>query len=251
MDNVRRNFHQTLEDIRQEMIQMAALVTEGIPRATETLLAGDLREAQRIVEDDDPLDARAVDLEETCYQVLALQQPMAGDLRGIVTAIRMIAEIERSGDLVVNIAKGARRIFGTEIPARLRGRITDMGEEATRLFRIAMDSYIDQDADLAAAIDDLDDRLDGIHRDYVQEIFRAHQEGEVTIEAGIQLALIGRHYERIGDHAVNIGERVRYMVTGWLPEHAGAARDAARRERTGEVAAVPSPVTDETDGETP
>ncbi len=228
MDNVRKSFHQTLEEIRKEMMQMAALVTEGIPRGTEALLAGDLAEAQAIIEGDDPLDAAAVELEERCYQQLALQQPMAGDLRSIVTAIRMIAEIERSGDLVVNIAKGSRRIFGTEISARLRGLIGQMGEEATRLFRLAMDSYIDEDAGVAAALDDLDDRLDSIHRDYIQEIFLVHNAGDLSVQAAVQLALIGRYYERIGDHAVNIGERVRYMVTGWLPEHTGAARNAAR-----------------------
>ena len=206
---------------------MAAMVTEGIPRATEVLLVGDLADAQRIIEGDDPLDARAVDLEERCYQQLALQQPMAGDLRSLVTAIRMISEIERSGDLVVNIAKGARRLFGTELTARLRGHIGNMGEEATRLFRLAMDSYVDLDAGMAAALDDLDDRLDTIHGDYIQEIFIAHNAGEIEIQGAVQLALIGRYYERIGDHAVNIGERVRYMVTGWLPEHAGAARVAA------------------------
>ncbi|HEX2577802.1 MAG TPA: phosphate signaling complex protein PhoU [Aquihabitans sp.] len=230
MDNVRKTFHHTLEEIRQEMVQMAALVTEGIPRATETLLAGDLGDAQAIIEGDDPLDAAAVELEERCYQQLALQQPMAGDLRSLVTAIRMIAEIERSGDLVVNIAKGSRRIFGTELSARLRGLIGQMGEEATRLFRLAMDSYIDEDAGVAAALDDLDDRLDAIHRDYIQEIFLVHNSGTLSVQAAVQLALIGRYYERIGDHAVNIGERVRYMVTGWLPEHTGAARNAARNE---------------------
>lgn len=227
MENARKSFHLTLEEIRQEMVQMAAMVTEGIPRATEVLLVGDLADAQRIIEGDDPLDARAVDLEERCYQQLALQQPMAGDLRSLVTAIRMISEIERSGDLVVNIAKGARRLFGTELTARLRGHIGHMGEEATRLFRLAMDSYVDLDAGMAAALDDLDDRLDTIHGDYIQEIFIAHNAGEIEIQGAVQLALIGRYYERIGDHAVNIGERVRYMVTGWLPEHAGAARVAA------------------------
>lgn len=236
MDTVRKNFHETLDGIRQEMVEMAALVTEGIPRATETLLAGDLTEAQRIIEDDDPLDAKAIDLEERCYQQLALQQPMAGDLRSIVAAIRMISEIERSGDLVVNIAKGSRRIFGTELPARLRGLISQMGEESTRLFRMAMDAYIDEDAAMAAALDDLDDRLDTIHGDYIQEIFLAHNAGELQVQGAVQLALIGRYYERIGDHAVNIGERVRYMVTGWLPEQTGAARAAARQ---GSVAAVP------------
>ncbi|MEZ5183429.1 MAG: phosphate signaling complex protein PhoU [Acidimicrobiales bacterium] len=224
---MRKSFTQTLDEIRLDMVQIAALVTEGIPRATEVLLAGDLTEAQKIIEGDDPLDALAVELEERCYQQLALQQPMAGDLRHIVTAIRMVSEIERSGDLVVNIAKGSRRIFGTELPARLRGLIDQMGEEATRLFRLAIDAYMDEDAAMAAALDDLDDRLDAIHRDYVQEIFLVHNTGELQVQGAVQLALIGRYYERIGDHAVNIGERVRYMVTGWLPEHTGAARAAA------------------------
>lgn len=226
-DNVRKSFQQTLEEIRQEMVQLAAMVTEGIPRATEVLLDMDLAGAQEIIEGDDPLDDRALELEERCYQQLALQQPMAGDLRHIVTAIRMVSEIERSGDLVVNIAKGARRILGTELSARLRGLISQMGEEATLLFRLAIDAYMDEDASLAAALDDLDDRLDAIHRDYVQEIFLAHHDGELKVEGAVQLALIGRYYERIGDHAVNIGERVRYMVTGWLPEHTGTARAQA------------------------
>ena len=227
MTEVRKSFHQSLEEIRSEMVQMAAMVTEGIPRATAAMLDGDMATAQEIVDGDDPLDAKAIELEETCYQLLALQQPMAGDLRGIITAIRMISEIERSGDLVVNIAKGSRRIFGTELSARLRGLIDQMGEEATRLFRYSIDSYVDEDEAMAAAIDDLDDRLDNIHRDYIQEIFVAHNDGALPVQAAVQLALIGR-YERIGDHAVNIGERVRYMVTGWLPEHTGAARNAAR-----------------------
>ncbi len=230
MENVRKSFHQSLDEIRHEMVQMAAMVTEGIPRATEAMLAGDMTEAQSIIDSDDPLDAKAVELEETCYQQLALQQPMAGDLRSIVTALRMVAEIERSGDLVVNIAKGSRRIFGTELPSRLRGLIGQMGEEATRLFRLSIDSYIDGDAGVAAALDDLDDRLDSIHREYIQEIFLVHNAGDLNVQAAVQLALIGRYYERIGDHAVNIGERVRYMVTGWLPEHTGAARNAARHD---------------------
>lgn len=227
MDEIRKSFHQTLDEIRADIVQMAALVTEGIPRATEAMLQGDMATAQEIVDGDDPLDAKALELEELCYQQLALQQPMATDLRAIVTAVRMIAEIERSGDLVVNIGKASRRLFGVPLSARLRGLLSQMGEEATRLFRLAIDSYVDGDEGMAAALDDLDDRLDSLQKEFVQEIFLWHNEGEIQVQAAVQLALIARYYERIGDHAVNIGERVRYMITGWLPEQTGAARLAA------------------------
>lgn len=227
----RRTYHQQLDGIRADIVHMAAMVTEGIPRATQVLLDNDLGGAQEIIDGDDPLDALSLETEEQCYAVFALQQPMAGDLRGLITAVRMISEIERSGDLVVNIAKGARRIYGTEYPPRIRGLIGHMGDEAARLFRLAIDSYADGDAAMAAALDDLDDRLDSLHQDYIAEIFEASQDGAFEVQAAVQLALIGRYYERIGDHAVNIGERVRYMVTGWLPEQTGAAREAVRRSR--------------------
>lgn len=226
--DTRRTFHQRLEEIRDEIVRMAALVTEGIPRGTAVLLDNDLAGAQAIIDGDDPLDKLALDTEEACYQNLALQQPMASDLRGLVTAIRMISEIERSGDLVVNIAKGARRIYGIEYTPRLRGFLGQMGDEAARLFRLSIDAYVEGDAPMAAALDDLDDRLDHLHREFIQEIFEAHGAGAFEVQAAVQLALIGRYYERIGDHAVNIGERVRYMVTGWLPEQTGAAREAVR-----------------------
>ncbi len=227
---IRRTYHQRLDEIQGDIVKMAALVTEGVPRATQVLLDHDLGGAQDIIDADDPLDALAVETEERCYTVFALQQPMASDLRGLITAVRMVAEIERSGDLVVNIAKGARRIYGTEYTPRLRGLITRMGEESARLFRLSIDAYADGDAAMAAALDDLDDRLDEMHRDYIAEIFEASSAGAFEVQAAVQLALIGRYYERIGDHAVNIGERVRYMVTGWLPEQTGAAREAVRRQ---------------------
>jgi phosphate transport system protein len=153
---------------------------------------------------------------------------MASDLRGIVTAIRLTSEIERSGDLMVNVAKGMRRIYPVEFDPRVRGLIERMSEEAVRLYKMAIDAYVEQDASLAAALDDMDDKLDAIHKDYIESIFESHHASNLPLEAAVQLALIGRYYERIGDHAVNIGTRVEYMVTGWLPEHSGAARHQAK-----------------------
>jgi phosphate transport system protein len=216
------------------------MVTEFILR-TEVLLANDLRGAQALIEADDAVDALALDVEDHCYQVLALQQPMAGDLRALVTAIRLVSEIERSGDLMINVAKGARRLYGADFDPKLRGLIEQMSEEATRLFRLAIDAYAEGNAGLAAALDDIDDRLDDLHVDYIESIFESHRQGGLDLEAGVQLALIGRYYERIGDHAVNIGSRVQYMVTGWLPEHSGAARVQARAQADADAAADAAP----------
>lgn len=231
--DIRKGFHSDLDAIRADTVRLAAMVTERIPWGTEILLGGDLAAAQTLIDADDDLDVLSVELEERCYQNLVLQAPMAGDLRTIVTCLRLVSELERSGDLMVNVAKAMRRLYGTEIDPKLRGLISRMGEEAQRLMRMAIDSFAEGDEGKAAALDDMDDRLDQLHKEYIQAIFESHRAGGADLEAGVQLALVGRYYERIGDHAVNIGERVRYMVSGWLPEHTGAARAAARGDQPG------------------
>jgi phosphate transport system protein len=217
--DTRKTFHGQLDDIREQLVRLGALATELIPRGTEMLLNLDLREAQAIIDEDDEIDLLALDIEERCYRLLALQQPMAVDLRALVTAIRLASEIERSADLMVNVAKAVRRLYGMEHDPRVRGLLQRMGEEAHRLFRLAIDSYVDADEPLAAALDDMDDGLDTTHREFISQILESCRAGTIEVEAAVQLALIGRYYERIGDHAVNMGERVRYLVTGWLPEH--------------------------------
>lgn len=227
MVDVRRNFHHDLDMVRDDIVRLAGMTTEALGRATQVLLDADLKLADEVVTHDDVIDSLALELEERCYQLLALQQPMATDLRALVTAIRMIAEIERSGDLAVNITKAARRMYGVELNPKLRGLVERLGDESSRLFRLAIDAYVDRDDSLAAALDDMDDAVDALHREYIAAIFETHGSGFTGLQPAVQLALVGRYYERIADHAVNIGERVRYMVTGWLPEHTGAARLAA------------------------
>lgn len=227
MTESRSAFHQQLDGIQRDLIRAAARVTELIGRGTQALLDLDVGAIDAIIESDDETDAITVDVEERCFTLLARQQPMAGDMRAIVTAIRLTAEIERSGDLMVNVGKATRRLQGSAIPPRLRGLLQAMAGEASQLFRVAMDAYAEADDTLAASLNGLDDRLDQIHRDYIQVILEQHADMH-DIQAAVQLALVGRYYERIGDHAVNIGHRVQYMVTGTLPEHTGAARHAAR-----------------------
>ncbi len=225
---IRKSFHQSLDEVTQELVRLAGMVTEALGKATQALLDGDLAVADDIIRGDDVLDTLTLQIEEHCYQLLTLQQPMASDLREVVTAIRLTAEIERSGDLVANIMKAARRMYGVTFDPKVRGLIEHLGEQVHRQFRLAIDAYVERDETLAAAIDDMDDTVDELHVHYIQAIFETHEQGTVALQPAVQLALVGRFYERIGDHAVNIGERVQYMVTGWLPEHAAAARQTVR-----------------------
>ncbi len=231
MPDVRPHFHDALESLRREVVRAAAMVTETITRGTSVLLDNDLAGAQQLIEDDDELDYLSLEIEDHAIALLTLESPVAADLREVVIALKMNSEIERSGDLVVNVAKGCRRIYGVQYSPLTRGIIERMAEEATRLYRYAIDAYVERNASLAGALDDMDDRLDALHKDFIEAIFEAHNDDVIDLQAAVQLALIGRYYERIGDHAVNIGSMVQYMVTGWMPEHTGAARVRQRRER--------------------
>ncbi len=239
MTDTRQTFHQRLAEVKTEVARLAAMVTDVIPRGTQVLLNSDLEGAKALIEHDDELDRLTLQIEEHCYQLLVLQQPMAGDLRVLVSALRMASEIERSGDLVVNIAKTMRRIYGEELTPRLRGLIGQMSDEAAKLYKAAIDAYLDEDAGLAAAIDDMDDVLDSLQKDFIEAVIAAHEDDQIDLNTAVQLALIARYYERIGDHAVNMGERVQYLVTGWLPEHGTAAiADARERHTPGPVEAA-------------
>ena len=244
--DTRRTFHEQLDEITRDITRLAGYVSESIPKGTEALLSNDLQLAQEIIDNDDVIDNLAIEIEERCYASLALQAPVASDLRAIIAAIRLVAEIERSGDLMTNVCKATRRIYPTELPPQVRGLLQQMSEEATKLFRMCMDSYVEGDSGLAAALDDIDDRLDQLHADYIQAVLTWGGDGD--IQPAVQLALIGRYYERIGDHAVNIGERVRYMVDGWLPEQAGAARVGARQPVWNDGGGPAEPDQDETAG---
>ena len=223
--DTRRGFHDELDAVKAELVRLGALVCETIPRGTQVLLDGDLDAAQGLIDDDDVLDDLSLDIEERCYRLFALQQPMASDLRALVTAVRLTSEIERSGDLMVNVAKAARRLYGLVIDPRVRGLLQRMSDEALRLYRYAVDAYAQGDAAMASALDDMDDTLDAIHRDYIASVLETCRTGSMDVQAAVQLALVGRYYERIGDHAVNVGERVCYMVSGALPVGHGTAEE--------------------------
>ena len=217
-NDLRQNFHHELDEIRQAVARLAASVTELVPRVTEILLAQDLEGAEYVILGDDEIDSRSIEIEERCLSVLALQAPVASDLRQIVSALKLAPEIERSADLCVNICKAARRIYGHDLDPKLRGVIQKMGEQAQMLFKEATEAYLANDGVRAAALDDMDSYLDDLQREFVQQIFESHAAGTIDLQVAVQLAVVARFYERIGDHAVNIGEKVQYVASGWMPE---------------------------------
>ena len=219
MTDLRSNFHEQLGDIRDGIATMAAGVTELVPRATEILLDGDLEAAEYVISGDDEYDAKSVLLEERCFSAIALQAPVAHDLRSLVSAIKIIADVERSADLCVNICKAARRIYSHDLDGALRGVIQKMGTQASLLFKEATEAYLLLDGPRAAALHDMDSYLDDLQRQFIQVIFESHAEGRIDLQVAVQLAVVARFFERIGDHAVNVGDRVRYIVDGWVPEH--------------------------------
>ena len=229
-EQARKSFHAEIDEISDLIVQLAARAGDSVARATDALLRYDLVEAQQIIDDDDYIDVAAIEVEEKCQSLLALQQPMAGDLRQILAAMWITAELERTGGLACNICKGARRMFPAELPPKLRGLIAEMSEEAIRLIRLSVDSYSEHDAGLASALDDIDDRLDSLHRTFVRNLLEVSRAKDLDVQPSVQLALIARYYERIGDHAVNVSDRVRYMVSGVMPWRAGMTRHRSRDE---------------------
>lgn len=241
MEPLRKAYHGELEQARSELARLAALVVELLPRATAVLLDGDLEGAELIITGDAAVDQRCVDLEEQCLRILALQAPVATELRQVVALMKMIAEVERSADLIANICKAARRIYGHELDPKLRGIINRMSEQAQQLYTATIEAFVAHDDAKAAALDDLDAYLDALHKQFIQAIFESHAAGRIDLQVAVQLAVVARFYERIGDHAVNIAERVRFVITGWVPDHKKPTRPTIDLDGAGSDSGTTSP----------
>lgn len=213
----RKTFHEQLDELRVDVIRLAALTTEAIGGGTQALLDGDLSAAERVIAADDVIDELTHSIEDRTFTTLATQQPLAGDLRFLVTVMRVAHELERSADLMVNVAKTTRRLYPHQIDPKLRGIIDQMGAQASNQTRVAVDAFADADPSQAAALADMDDAMDELTKSLFRHILSVDNADEGTVLQAVQMALVGRHYERTADHAVTIAERVGFMVTGEHP----------------------------------
>jgi phosphate transport system protein len=213
----RKGFDEHLTDLRADVIRMAALVTESIGAGTQALLDDDLAVVERVLANDDVVDRLEHDIELRTYELIARQQPMAVDLRTLLAVLRILHELELTGDLMVTVAKAARRLYPTEIPPRIRGILERMGAQASVQMHLAVDAFADADQAIAAALPDMDDVMDDLQREMFRAIFATLTPDEAGLQLAVELALVGRYYERVADHAVLIGVWTQFVVTGELP----------------------------------
>ena len=215
----RHGFQDALDDLRTDVIRLAALVTEAIGAGTHALLDADLALVDQVIADDRQINDLNHHIELGAYQLLAMQQPTAGDLRAVLAVLRILHEIQLSADLMVTVSKAARRLYPQELPPRVRGILERMGQQAQVQMRAAVDAFADGDLALAAALPDMDDVMDDLQKDLFRAILTvdADPPDEGMLQRAVQMALVGRYYERVADHAVQIGRWVAFMVTGDLP----------------------------------
>jgi len=206
-------FHEQLDSIVGELVAMTHSVRHAIAQATIALLTADAEVAERVISDDAAIDLARERIEDRSFELLALQQPVAGDLRVLVAGLRMVADLERMGDLSVHVAKVARlRIPSVAVPAELRPTIARMAEVAESMIESVAVVIADRDIDAARILEEADEEMDQLRSSSFR--YMLGDDWPYGIEPAVDIALLGRYYERIADHAVSLARRVIYQVTG-------------------------------------
>jgi phosphate transport system protein len=216
-----RHFQEELEALKVRLLEMGGLAEEQVRLAVKGLVDRDRDLIERVLVGDAPLNALHIEVDNRCFTLLALYQPMAVDLRSIVAAVKINTDLERVGDLAINIAEAARQ-YATHPPVKKLIDIPRMATIAQRMLRDALDAFVRRDTDLAQHVLDEDDALDALKTQIFRELLTYMLQDTGTIEPALDLILISRHLERIGDHATNVAEDVIFMVSARDVRHHAA-----------------------------
>lgn len=210
---MRSTYHEQLDGIITSLVHMADLVETAMKESSAALLEADLDRAEAVISNDAQLDDMHEELEYKCLSLLALQAPVAGELRTIVSAIRVVFELARMGDLSAHIAKIARlRYPNVAVPDALLDNFREMSKIAIEMIHLAGATLSERDADEAGRLAEIDGRMDDLRRDHFGVILDENWSGSVA--GAVDVALLGRYYERFADHAVAVARRTIYLVTG-------------------------------------
>jgi phosphate transport system protein len=217
-DNV-RHFQEELEHLKERILAMGGLAEDRVQSAVEALVAGDFSSLNHVVTGDEPINQLHVEIDGLAFRLLALYQPMASDLRVIVAALKINADLERVGDMAVNIAEAALRYL-EHPPVKPLLDLPRMTDIAQGMLRDALDAFVRRDTALAQSVLDRDDTLDSLKDQIFRELLTYMLQSPSVIEGALELILISRHLERIGDHATNIAEDIIFVVSAKDVRHA-------------------------------
>jgi phosphate transport system protein len=226
MDRVVPHFQEELEALQSRLLEMGGLAEERVRACIDALESRDLGVVAQVMGGDEPINQLHIEIDNRCFRLLALYQPMATDLRAIVSAVKINTDLERVGDLAVNIAEAAQR-YATHPPVKKLIDIPTMGTIAQTMLRDALDAYVRRDTALAHAVLNADDQLDALKTQVFRDLLTYMIKDPATVEPALDLILISRHLERIGDHATNIAEDVIFMVSAQDVRHHPPAHERA------------------------
>jgi phosphate transport system protein len=230
--DVHRHFHDELSHVKVRLLTMSGEAEAALGLAVEALLERDSEKAQRVIAGDRVIDAMEVEIEEQSINLLALQQPMARDLRMLTSALKIANDLERVGDHAVNIAQSAERLNQAR-PIVPEPEIVDMARLAREMLSDALEAFIRGDAQAGREVCRRDDRVDALHRSVFRILLTHMMEDPHTIGSGMELFLVSRNLERVADLATNIGEDVVFLVEGRSIKH--HSEDRGEEARTSQV----------------
>jgi phosphate transport system protein len=227
MERVVRHLQEELDLLKSRLLEMGGLAEERVRRAVEALAERDVALIDAVLAGDEPVNGLHIEIDDRCLKILALHQPVAADLRAVMAAVKINTDLERVGDLAVNIAEAAKR-YVLHPPVKRLIDIPRMGDIAQVMLRDALDSYVNRDVALAQQVLNQDDELDALKTQIFRELLTYMLQDPGTIEAALDLILVSRHLERIGDHATNIAEDVIFMVSARDVRHHAPESDLQR-----------------------
>ena len=210
---IRSAFQDELDGVSQSLVDLSNMVSDSINKATHALIECDLKGAEEVISSDEKIDTYQHELDSRIIDIIARQQPVASDLRALVTALRMSADLERMGDLSHHIAKVTRlRHPASAIPAELRDLVHHIGTVAENISRKIATVIETRDTEMALQVEKDDDEMDKLHRQLIGAL--TDEKWTHGVESAIDITLLGRYYERFADHAVSVSRRVYFLVTG-------------------------------------
>jgi len=224
-----RHFEDELQHLQQLLLRMGGLVEQQIARAIESLVERDAEIAEDVIAHDREVNQLDILIDEECLKVIALHQPAAGDLRFVTTALKVNTDLERIGDMAVNISQRALEL-NEEPMLKPYIDIPRMAKEAQQMVHTSLDAFVRRDTQLAREVIDSDDIVDSLAHQVYRELLSYMAEDPKTISRATRILLVSKHLERIADHATNIAEMVVFMVDGKMIRHAASLRDEGELE---------------------